>query len=173
MDQFYSFIKEEDEDGSIFYLFVTRYNFVYAVYFKVDEYSDYVENFPLLLQKGFAFGFRKNSLNDSQYKRSEDAQVFTTMYHIIKDFFKANGNETVLLYHCDSADGRQFFRSKLFDKWQRQVEETNFERHAINVSIADKDFYLGFITLTDNPSINQLREEFEAFSYFIIQPKNE
>ncbi len=168
MDSFYSFTKEEDEDG-IFYHFVTRYNFVYTVYFKIDEYTTYIDEFPLLLQKGFAFGFRKTAIENA--KNADDLSVFSTLYQIINDFFNSNGHETVLLYHCDQTDGRQLIRSKLFDRWERKIENSILERHAVEVCIQDKDFYLGFITSSDNPFLGDVINEFESFSYYIIQGK--
>jgi len=171
LEDFYSFIKEEDEDGSIFYHFITPKNFVYTVYFKVDEYSVYVNDFPLLLQSGYAFGFKKSFINKERVKNSLDFKVFDTLYQIILDFISDNGDDTVLLYHCDTSDEKQLYRSRLFDKWEKRIKDSHLERHCVEVCIDNKDFYLGFITPSKNPNIESLNSEFESFSYFIIQPK--
>jgi hypothetical protein len=170
-NNYYSFLQEQDEDGSFFYYFGTSQNFVYTVYFKIDEYSQYVRNFPLLLQNGYALGFRKTSLAGNLSNKSYDTKIFPTIFQIINDFFESNGNETVLLYHCDTSDEKQEKRSRLFNKWESYLEDTFLERHSIEVRINESDYYLGFITSTQNADINELKIEFDDFAFFIIQEK--
>ncbi|AYL96355.1 DUF6169 family protein [Mucilaginibacter celer] len=171
MDNYYSFLKEQDEDSSIFYYFVTSQNFVYTVYFKVDEYSHYIQNFPLLLQSGYALGFRKTSLAGNESNKLYDAKIFPTIYQVINDFVEFNGSETVLLYHCDTSDKKQRERSRLFDKWESYVKVTCLERHNVEVRINESSYYLGFIANSNNSNIEVLKHEFNDFAYFIIREK--
>ncbi|AMR31978.1 hypothetical protein A0256_11360 [Mucilaginibacter sp. PAMC 26640] len=175
-DQYYSYAEAEDQDGSFYYIFTTSDKSGYTVYFKMDEYTDYVNDFPLLLQKGFAFGFHKKEfVADS--KKSKDPMVFETIYKIALDFLEQQGIETVLLYHCDANDGKQACRNRLFENWAKvSHERKNFIKHSIEIVIGDdtaekKDMYLGFLTLLENPLIDEVRNEFEEFSIYLITPK--
>lgn len=168
MDNYYSFIQEEDEEG-IFYYFITKDNIVYTAYFKIDEYINHVNDFPLLLQNGYAFGFRKTNLNNS--KNLSDKAVFQTIIEIMKDFFNSKERTAVLLYHCDYSDEKQTARSRLFNIWASTVSNNSFEKHDVEVVIGKISYHLGFITSIDNPSLKDLRNEFDSFSYHIIQGK--
>ena len=86
-EQYYSYFEAEDQDGSIYYVFTTSYNCGYTVYFKIDEYTEYVDDYPLLLQKGYAFGFHKKKF-ESNSKNFKDPLVFETIYKIALDFLK-------------------------------------------------------------------------------------
>ena len=168
MDNYYSFIREEDEEG-IFYYFITENNLVYTAYFKIDEYTNHINDFPLLLQNGYAFGFRRTNLNNS--KSVNDRKVFHTIVEIMKDFFSSAGEDAILLYHCDYSDQKQTARSRLFDIWDRMVSSDKFEKYNIEVVIEKNSYHLGFITSIENPSLEDLKNEFDNFSYRIIQGK--
>ncbi len=168
---YYSYLREEDEENSIFFQFITKDNNAYTVYFKIDDYTQYIDEFPLLLQKGYSFGIRRQKFS-TQRKNFSDPLVFSTIYRIVLDFFESNGNETILLYHCDHSDGKEVYRNKLFENWERKISHINaLEKHSIEVQVGEKDFFLGFITLPNNPLIDDIKAEFEAFSFYIIQPK--
>ncbi|PWK79957.1 hypothetical protein LX99_00418 [Mucilaginibacter oryzae] len=171
MNSYYSFLKEQDEDGSLFYWFATGDNFVYSVYFKTDEYSQYTQNFPLLLKTGYAFGFRKTPQTRSLRGKAFDPKVFPTIRQIINDFFDSSGNETMLLYHCDTSDKKQEKRSRLFNIWEHKAKVTHLERHAVEVFINETHYCLGFITPTKNPDLESIKIEFNDFAYFIVQEK--
>lgn len=55
---------------------------------------------------------RKSSPNDEKLKQ--------TLFRIIEDFFIENTN--ILLYICETGDGRQSARSKLFLRWFRNYD---------------------------------------------------
>lgn len=172
---YYSFLQVEDEDSSVFYQFITDHNVAYTVYFSVNEYEQYVDEFPILLQQGYAFGFRRQKYNSND-KNIMDKLVFSTIYHIILDFLKAKGKEAILLYHCDHGDERQSQRHKLFSLWERLApSKTDLVKHSVEFEIdmgdGIKSMYLGFITASDNPLMDDLTNEFNDFSLYIIQPK--
>lgn len=173
---YYSYFEAEEQDGSIYYVFSTDNNCGYTVYFKMDEYTDYVEEYPLLLQNGYAFGFHRNKFSSPQ-KNTKDPLVLETIYKIITDFLDQKGLETVLLYHCDANDNKQACRNKLFNDWEKMVaERSGILKHSIEVIIGagtenQQDNYLGFLTLLDNPLIEDIKSEFEDFSINLIMPK--
>ncbi|MBD1394607.1 DUF6169 family protein [Mucilaginibacter glaciei] len=142
----------------------------------MDEYTGYVNNYPLLLQKGYAFGFHKKKFN-ADSKNKNDELVASTIYKICLDFLQEQGIETVLLYHCDANDGKQACRNKLFNKWSDTIVKANtIVKHSIEVVIGDdtdnkKEMYLGFLTLNENPLIEEIKTEFNDFSINLIAPK--
>jgi hypothetical protein len=172
---YYSFLKVETEDNSVFYQFITHNNVAYTVYFSIDQYEQYVDEYPVLLHKGYAFGFRRQKFNASQ-KNIHDERVSATIYHIITDFIQSKGEETILLYHCDTSDGKQSYRNRLFNMWEQVFAGSPFTRHSIEVQI-DRDeklifYYLGFITLSKNPLLEDVKSEFDAFSIYLVEPKD-
>lgn len=48
----------------------------------------------------------------------DDARVAATVLHLARRFF-ATGPERILLYTCESTDGRELARYRLFGKWLR------------------------------------------------------
>ena len=173
---YYSYIKEEDND--VEYTFYSALNdIIYNVTFSIDDYSSYWDNFSTLLQNGYSFGFRSKKF--SSRKRVQDDLVFATIYKIMSDFMENVGKETVLLYHCDTSDNRQSYRNKLFNNWEKLVTDTQFYKHSIEAEIqkpghsTTANYYFGFITFLDNPQLDTLKQEFESFSYYIIEPKED
>jgi len=173
---FYSFTREEDTD-EVQYTFSTGNDIGVVVSFVHNEYDQYLAEFPTLLEHGYSFGFmsKKFSLERSR----KDDLVFSTIYQIIEDFVSEDADKTtVLLYHCDTNDGRQECRNKLFSNWEQRVKETNLFKYSVEVEIQKPDdqtlttYYVGLITFLDNPRIESVKEEFTRFCYYIVQPKN-
>jgi len=94
----------------------------------------------------------------------------------VLDFLTQQGAETVLLYHCYANDGRQTVRNKLFDNWAKiSGDRKHILKHSVEVAIDNNDgkqnMYLGFLTLLENPLINDLEEEFKEFSISLVTSK--
>jgi len=175
---YYSFLSEEDEEGNISYGFITDYGLVYVVYFNVNEYTPYVEDFSTLLQDGYAFGFNRIRPNKHQ-KNSADPKVFSTIHQILLDFFKDKGNNTVLLYHCDDSDNKQRGRNKLFNDWNvnyKAQPDQLLVKHSVEVDVPRKDHlrtvYLGYIISNQNPESDKIAQQFEDFAVALIRPKD-
>lgn len=171
---YYSFIKEEDND--VEYTFYSEINdIIYNVTFSIDDYSLYLNDFPTLLQNSYSFGFRSKKF--SQKNTKKDNLIFPTIYKIINNFMDYAGKQTVLLYHCDVADDKQTYRNKLFNNWGKLVNGTNLYKHSVETEIQKTEqsskinYYFGFITFLDNPNIDKVKQEFESFTFYIIQPK--
>lgn len=176
MNCFYSYLKEENDDDSFFYTFPTNQNLLFTVYFKSYDYQDKLENYPNLLQNGYAFGFMPIDIIPNVRKR-KDSLVFPTIYEIMQDFISEKGNETTLLYHCDTLDKKHSYRDKLFNNWEKLIENSNLVRHSLKVQLGVDEnnhleyVYLGFITSKNNPFIDKIREEFDAFQIDLISQK--
>ncbi len=170
MDSYYSYIKEENDDDSIFYTFYTNQNLLYTAYFDVYAYQNKLESYPHLLNNGFAFGFFKRDL-EPYAKKKQDSLIFPTILAIIKSFISDYGEDTVLLYHCDTQDEKHPFRDKLFSNWEQLLyNNINLFKQSLKAQIKGDGsnkhhyVYLGFITSKSNSELHKVKEEFEAFS---------
>lgn len=167
-DNSYTYIKEEIEDLSNIYSFITSQQVVYRVYFSIDEYSGYLDDYPNMLQNGYAIGFYKSSEVEGE-KYKQDPRVKETICKIILDFFSLIGNELVLLYHCDRIDGRQRTRDAIFNKWfDEHPSSKNYFKYCIKVEVPKpdgniEDNFMGYIISKKNTHINEIRNEFEDF----------
>lgn len=172
---YYSFSREESDD--IQYTFSTEYNRAVFVSFSPNTYDEHLEEFPTLLEHGYSFGILSKKF--SKDLSNNDDLIFYTIYQIIKDFVSDDIEKTtVMLYHCDTSDGRGASRDKLFSNWEKKVEETSLFKYSVQVEVpvpgenVTKTHYVGFITFTENPNIHTVKEEFEQFCYHIVQPKD-
>ena len=85
------------------YLIETNYDLLFRIGF-MDDYS--------IWQSG-AYQFYIN--NESHRPSPNDEKLKATVFRIIEAFFAANPD--ILLYICETGDGRQAFRSRLFIRW--------------------------------------------------------
>ncbi len=167
---FYSYIKEEESD-IISYSFLTITNALYYVYFDPYQYALHVEDYPNLLKLGYGFGFERMSKPSNWV---EDPLIFSTISQIVFDFIQDNGNEVVLLYHCDNSDQKQKGRDKIFEDWYRK-SELNTEIFKKRISICHRNsedqeitMFMGYLTSESNQSKSQIEEEFQFFAENLV-----
>lgn len=92
------------------YKFVSDYQVGFSVAFEEND----------LLQSGESYQF---ALTNYEGKKSpRDNKVRTTVLAIIEEFF--NKNEAALLYICETGDGMQKMRSRLFHFWSVFMQNT-------------------------------------------------
>lgn len=170
LGSYYSYLKEIDDQDAIFYIFRTSQNLLYTVYFDAYQYQDYLEHYPTLLNSGYAFGFFRIGPAPKD-KKIQDELIFPTIHKIVLDFIEEYGNLSVLLYHCDSKDKKHPYRNKLFQNWEKALnEDKSICRTSLKAQIGDdpQDYhhfvYMGIIADKSNPLIEKVKEEFEAFS---------
>lgn len=168
-EHFHSFLRNELEDFSYTYSFVTS-QYGYTVYFNIDEYSDILKDYDFLHKKGYGFGFFNQKFNGE--RKIQDKKVGPTIEKIAEDFIQLMGIETVLLFHCDTSDSRQSFRHKVFTNWyERSSFKDRITMVSVEVEIGDKTYYIGYLTHNDNPNLNHLTQEFDSLSVRLITDK--
>lgn len=92
------------------YKFASDYQVGFSVAFEEND----------LLQSGESYQF---ALTNYEGKKSpRDNKVRTTVLAIIEEFF--NKNEAALLYICETGDGMQKMRSRLFHFWSVFMQNT-------------------------------------------------
>lgn len=172
MNEYYSYTFEESEDTGCSYTFFSHISKrLYSVVFDPFLYQDLLTDFSSLLQNGCALGFYDKLIDDNHRLKFDNA-VATTIVKVLGEHLEKIGKEGVLIYHCDTEDGRQKCRHLLFNKWYHKMNsDGNLIKEAVEVVIpfedGEKEYYLGYITHKENPNIESIKQEFEAFAYFM------
>ncbi len=168
INNFYSYILEEDDSDVISYSFLTSNRSVYYVYFDPYEYVRYTDNYPHLLESGFAFGFQRIIKGNGPW--ISDLKIGETISRIVIDFIKEHGADVVLLYHCDYSDKKQRGRDKIFNDWYEcSAMKQSFIKKKIAVIIVNKnggviDYYMGYLTSKNNSLSQNVEDEFSLFA---------
>lgn len=131
------------------YDFVTEQNVRYRIGFLDDESLQSCETYQFYISKLTPL----HSIQDDKIK--------TTIIAAIEDFFEEN--KSVLLYMCDTADGRQELRSKLFYRWFSTAEQkSKYLCKGTRIVVEDTNFYAAIILRRDNPRLHDVEEEFDT-----------
>ena len=115
-----------------------------------------LSSFVLFLQINYEFGFRKREDTHSGY----DAHVKDALIAIIEQFFAENAN--VLLYICDTSDGREEKRNRLFVRWFEEFATPNrFTMETANATVDGQGFYAAIIVENTNPMLVAIVSDFK------------
>jgi len=128
--------------------FVSEFRISFSVSFENDD----------LLQSGESYQFVLTNTNG--VKSPRDAKVRETVMCIVDEFF--HKNQAALLYICETGDGMQKMRSRLFRFWfSIYAEKVDFLfLPQIVYDEEDNENYAALIIRRDNPKFNDLVSEF-------------
>lgn len=128
--------------------FVTDSGVEYQINFMPDYtlWEEYAYQFVIINKN------KKSSPNDSKLK--------DTLIYIVEDFFENNKN--ILLYICETGDGKQAARSKLFLRWFASYSRSSeyFFKSTEVISDEEQDF-AAIILRKDNPDFIEITRDFE------------
>ena len=111
-----------------------------------------------ILQSGIVYQFGIS--NPQGTKSPRDQKVRNTILAIIEEFF--NKNKAALLYICETGDGMQKMRSRLFQYWvsiYNEREEYQFPPQIV-YDEEENENYASLIIRKDNPCFVELVSEF-------------
>ena len=111
-----------------------------------------------ILQSGIVYQFGIS--NPQGTKSPRDQKVRNTILAIIEEFF--NKNKAALLYICETGDGMQKMRSRLFQFWfsiYNEREEYLFPPQIV-YDEEENENYAALIIRKDNPCFVELVSEF-------------
>ena len=137
--------KEEDE---LTFSFMTDNMAEIFISFEKDD----------ILQSGIVYQFGIS--NPQGTKSPRDQKVRNTILAIIEEFF--NKNKAALLYICETGDGMQKMRSRLFQYWfsiYNEREEYLFLPQIV-YDEEENENYAALIKRKDNPCFVELVSEF-------------
>lgn len=128
--------------------FTTDCGVKYSVGFDDDDLLQSDESYQLII------------VNVNHQASPRDAKVRDTIIEIIDEFFSKNNS--TMLYICDTADGKQEMRSRLFQYWfSTYAHKSDFI--LVNSSVKDADGidnYATIILRKDNPNLKSVLSEF-------------
>jgi len=88
-----------------------------------------------------------------------DPYVEKTVLAIINEFFRLN--QHVLLYVCDTSDGKEGGRNRLFLRWfERNVEPGCFTIRTANTEVENEMVYIAIIINNRNPHLQEILNDF-------------
>lgn len=139
------------------FVFQTRSNVIYGVAFLDDAPIGGCETYQLTIS------------NKNDRHGAFDPDVKTTILAIIEEFFHNNGN--VLIYICDTSDGREAVRNRLFLKWfEEYAGNARFYFQTAQATIEGEGFFAAIIARLDNPSIELVKQDFERTAGELSKP---
>ena len=125
--------------------------------FGVHYRISFTEENPIGNCDTYQFMLRKVENVQAQH----DPKVEDTVLAIINEFFYANLN--VLLYICDTSDGREAKRNRLFLMWfERHATPGRFTIRTAHTSIEDETIYIAIIVENRNAKLKAITDEFDA-----------
>lgn len=99
----------------------------------------------------------------SSKKGRKDDDISETVKVIIEEFFAHE--EAVMLYICDTADGRQASRDRLFRAWFYSFEESeSYMLHTEGMMIDNMRYLSSILLRKDHPMVIQVLSAFHNFT---------
>ena len=141
------------------YLIETSYDLLFRIGF-MDDYSIWPSG---------AYQFYIN--NESHRPSPNDEKLKATVFRIIEAFFAANPD--ILLYICETGDGRQAFRSRLFVRWfNNYAGRDAFVMQTAEVQEGKTRNFAALIVQKSNPRLEEILAEFnETISILTDTPQ--
>ena len=141
------------------YLVETSYDLLFKIGF-MDDYS--------IWQSG-AYQFYIN--NESHRPSPNDEKLKATVFRIIEAFFTANPD--ILLYICETGDGRQSFRSRMFIRWfNNYAGRDQYVMQTAEVQEGKTKNFAALIVQKSNPRLKEILAEFdETISILTNKPQ--
>lgn len=131
------------------YLFRTPSGALYVAYF-LDLCS--------LAENLFTFNFDRVSMGD---KGVVDTQVCDTVCTILASFFKEHINSILIV--CDSADGREKARMRLFNAWFNRIAPEGLIKVDRTGRTSSYELFVSILLWQDNPAKEQLKALLEDY----------
>ena len=136
---------EEISNG--IYLFETEHDVLYKIELEEDAPIGNCETYQFYIN------------NIRQVHAEHDTKVKQTVMAILLEFFRVNAS--VVLYVCDTSDGRQRKRSLLFQRWFQEYNQ-NHQFTILFGCIRDEkiDNYVGIVVERNNPQYQSIIDDF-------------
>lgn len=139
-----------EQTGDDSFLFETKHGVVYSVGFLQDIsfYGEGVYQFYLINMSGRTI--------------RTDENISETVRVIIEEFF--SHKEAVMLYICDTSDGRQIYRDRLFRIWfNTYIQNDSYSLLTESILIDNIRYYSSVLMRKDNPKLVQVLSSFTNF----------
>ncbi len=151
----YNFTRNED----LVYSFVTDGGIKYiALFIPSGCYDENLEN-------TYNFNFEPE---DPKNKNIHDPRIKETIISLIEQFFISNINSVICV--CDSIDGRELCRRRLFDKWRKEYSHRLKHIHKEDIEKEGNYYTLcaSLLIHRDNPNIEKTIKSFIELTDLLI-----
>lgn len=129
------------------FVFHTIANIVYYISFKEDMEIAGLYSYQFIIE-------RKSE------KLGYDVGVRESIIAIIREFFAQNND--ILLYICDTSDGREAIRNRLFIRWFKETDCDNvFEIKTADAIVEGESMFFAIIYKKSNPRYTEISNEFD------------
>lgn len=107
-----------------------------------------------------------------EIRSRHDPKVEATILAIIREFFRSNLE--VMLYLCDTSDGREESRNRLFLTWfDRYIEKDRFTICKAHAEVENEGLFLCIIVDNRNPKLRAITEDFKEKAAMLTEEKPE
>ncbi len=130
------------------YYFVNKNGIKYRAYFV--DISLYYPQFP----DTYSFSFEP----ESQEKHSVDNRISATIVEILRRFFEKEENAMIMV--CDSVDGKEEKRRKLFDRWFEKHADDSILKYDASAPLEDYRLFISIYLKKNNPNKALLLQSF-------------
>ena len=105
-----------------------------------------------------------------QQRTPHDPKVELTIMAILNEFFASHQN--VLIYFCDTSDGREAKRNRLFLAWfDRNAAPGRFTIRTAHAIVEGEGFYAAVIVENRNPKLADVIADFEQTAAVLTEGK--
>lgn len=140
-------------------------DFVFQTCHKIIYGVAFLEDSPI----GGCATFQLTISNKNDRHEAFDPSVRATILSIIEVFFCENNN--VLIYICDTSDGREAVRNRLFLKWfEDYADNHRFYFRTAHAVIEGEGFFAALIAELSNPQIEAVKQNFERTAKELSKP---
>ncbi|MBR6446132.1 MAG: hypothetical protein IKS94_06890 [Prevotella sp.] len=147
------------ENGRDF-LIETSYDLLFRIGF-MDDYTIWPTG---------AYQFTIN--NESKRPSPNDEKLKVTVFCIIEAFFVANPD--ILLYICETGDGKQAFRSRLFVRWFNTYNNHDaYVMQTAEVDDGENRNFAALIVQKSNPRLTEIVAEFDETIKLLTEKPSE
>jgi len=99
--------------------------------------------------------------NVEHTRAPHDPKIEETVLAIINEFFRSN--QHVLLYVCDTSDGKERGRNRLFLRWfEKHAKPDAFTICNAHATIEDETVFIAIIVDNRNPKLHAITDDFRA-----------
>lgn len=105
-----------------------------------------------------------------EVRSRHDPKVEATILAIINEFFRSNHG--IMLYLCDTSDGREEYRNRLFLSWfDKNTEENRFTICKAHAEVEGQGLFLCIVIDNRNPKLNAITADFAEKAALLTEGK--
>lgn len=141
------------------FMFLTDFGIHYSVSFSKED---------IVLGGCVTYQFVIRKIDE--VRSQHDPKVEKTIFAILDEFFRSNLE--IMLYMCDTSDGREGSRNRLFLAWfERYAEKGRFTIRTASTNIEGQGFFIGIVVENRNPKLKEITEDFDMKAEMLTSNK--